>query len=68
MNKKDPTVAVEHVACSKCMKEIPMSEAVVPEVTDSLMSFCGLACYNKWKNQTDSPAFIGDALSPSKPL
>jgi hypothetical protein len=67
MNIKDQTAAAEHAACSICMKEIPTSEAVVPEVTDSLMHFCGLTCYNKWKNQTDSPDFIGDVPSPSKP-
>ncbi len=67
MNKKDPPVVAKHGACSMCMKEIPISEAVVPEVTDSLMSFCGLTCYNKWKNQTGGAAFIGDVLLPSKP-
>jgi hypothetical protein len=67
MNKKGPVAAAERAACSICMKEIPISEAVVPEVTDSLMHFCGLICYHQWKNQTDSPDFIGDVPSLSKP-
>jgi hypothetical protein len=41
---------VERVACNICKKEVPQSEAVVPEVTDILIFFCGLVCYDEWKN------------------
>ena len=40
----------EHVACNICSKEMPRSEAVIPEVTDILIFFCGLDCYDQWKN------------------
>lgn len=42
---------VEHVACEMCLKEVPKSEATVPEATDYVAYFCGLECYERWKNQ-----------------
>jgi len=56
MNTKDLNVAVQRVRCSTCMKEIPLSEAIVPEATDYVVNFCGLTCYDKWKSQPDNPA------------
>jgi hypothetical protein len=44
-----------HVACDMCMKEVPLSEATVTEATDYFMHFCGLECFEKWKNQGESP-------------
>jgi len=45
----------EHVACDVCLKEIPRSEAIVPEATDYVLRFCGLECYEKWKTQLGTP-------------
>lgn len=42
---------VEQVACEMCLKEVPISEATVPEALDYVAHFCGLECYEKWKNQ-----------------
>ena len=42
---------VEHVACEMCLREVPKSEATVPEATDYVAYFCGLECYERWKNQ-----------------
>ncbi len=42
-------VAVEQVACDVCMKEVPLSQATVPESQDYVAHFCGLDCYQKWK-------------------
>jgi len=67
MKTKDLKVDVERVSCSTCMKEIPLSEAVVPEATDYFVNFCGLTCYDKWKSQPDNPAVINNIRSPSKP-
>lgn len=56
-DKPEP-VPVEHVACEICLKEVPLSEAIVPEATDYVAHFCGLDCYDKWKSQqgkTDEP-------------
>ena len=49
-------VELTHIACEMCLKEVPVSEATVSEATDYVMHFCGLDCYEKWKNQGESPA------------
>ena len=51
MTTNDKPVKVERVSCEICLKEVPISEAVVPEATDYVAHFCGLDCYEKWKNQ-----------------
>lgn len=58
-NDKPKPVQVDQVACEICLKEVPLSEATVPEATDYVAYFCGLECYDKWKHQqdkTDAPA------------
>ena len=55
MTKNDKPVEVERVSCEICMKEVPASEAIVPEATDYVVYFCGLECYEKWKNQREKP-------------
>jgi hypothetical protein len=42
-----------HVACDICLKEIPQSEAQIEEASDYVIYFCGLDCYEKWR-ETDS--------------
>lgn len=42
---------LELVACEVCLKEVPKSEAAVSEATDYVAYFCGLDCYQKWKDQ-----------------
>lgn len=39
------------VCCEMCLKEVPKSEAAVPEATDYVLYFCGLECYQQWKEQ-----------------
>ena len=51
MTSKGKPVALESVQCDVCMKEVPVSEATVPEATDYVVHFCGLECYEKWKAQ-----------------
>jgi hypothetical protein len=51
MTTTNKPVDVERVACEICLKEVPLSEATVPEATDYVVHFCGLECYEKWKNQ-----------------
>jgi len=48
---KEPDWAASKV----CMKEIPFSEAVVPEAIDYVAHFCGVQCYDKWRNQPAAP-------------
>lgn len=51
MTINDKPVKVERVACEICLKEVPLSEAVVPEAKDYVVHFCGLDCYQKWKDR-----------------
>lgn len=53
MSNHDKPVELESVRCEVCMKEVPVSEATVPEATDYVVHFCGLECYQKWKEQGD---------------
>jgi hypothetical protein len=39
----------QRVACEVCLREVPRSEAVVPEASDYVAYFCGLECFAKWK-------------------
>ena len=55
MTINDKPVDVERVACEICLKEVPITEATVPEATDYVVHFCGLECYQKWKNQRGKP-------------
>ena len=55
MAMHDKSVEVEQVACEVCLKEVPRSEATVPEAHDYVAYFCGLECYEKWKQQGNKP-------------
>ena len=37
------------VTCAVCAMQVPLDEAVVPEVADRLLYFCGLDCYARWR-------------------
>lgn len=44
------------VSCSVCLKEIPKSVAETQEGLDYVHHFCGLPCYETWRNQhQDTP-------------
>lgn len=55
MSKENKPIDVERVTCEVCLREVPISEAKVPEATDYVAYFCGLDCYEKWKNQSAKP-------------
>lgn len=55
MPTSDKLVEVKLIACEICMKEVPITEAIVSEAVDYVMHFCGLECYEKWKNQPEKP-------------
>jgi len=56
MTTADKPIDVERVACEICFREVPVSEATVPEATDYVVYFCGLDCYERWKRQSGQPA------------
>ena len=41
----------EKVSCEVCFKEIPLSEATSVKATDYIVYYCGLECYDRWKQQ-----------------
>ncbi|NOZ10695.1 MAG: DUF3330 domain-containing protein [Gammaproteobacteria bacterium] len=43
----------EKVTCEICLKEIPKSAAKSEEANDYVAHFCGLDCYEKWKEQNN---------------
>jgi hypothetical protein len=50
------------------MKEVPISEAIVPEATDYIAHFCGVDCYDKWRKQPGNPSTQEDVQTSSIPL
>jgi hypothetical protein len=56
MTTQDKPLEPVRVACEICLKEIPKSEAVVPEASDYVAYFCGLECYEQWRRQSDKAA------------
>jgi len=55
MATPDKPVESKLIACDMCMKEVPITEAIIPEATEYFVHFCGLACYEKWKKQDETP-------------
>lgn len=55
MSTSDKPAEIDQVPCAMCLKEVPITEATVPEAADYFMYFCGLECYEKWKNQKTAP-------------
>ncbi len=68
MTTNDTTVAPEHVTCKVCMKEIPLSEAVVPEASDYVAHFCGVQCYDKWRKQPTHPVASANLPTTRDPV
>ena len=56
MNQEDITLERDLVSCEICLKEVPQSEASVPEAADYVTYFCGLECYELWIKQTETSA------------
>lgn len=42
-----------NVACSICLKEIPESVAMSSEADEYTQHFCGIECYNKWRDEPE---------------
>jgi hypothetical protein len=53
MVKTSDSSETEKVSCAICRKEIPLTEAVIPEAADYMAHFCGLECYAEWKQQSE---------------
>ena len=55
MTHQNVPIEVSMVPCRTCLTEVPISEVIVSEATDYVAHFCGLECYQKWKNNPNSP-------------
>ena len=42
---------VDLIACEICLKEVPLADAITPETDDYVAHYCGLECYELWKQQ-----------------
>ncbi|QDX80624.1 hypothetical protein B9N43_04810 [Denitratisoma sp. DHT3] len=47
---------LQKVTCEECRKEIPNSAAMVSEVVDYVAYFCGLDCYQEWRQRRPDEA------------
>ena len=52
MSDQDPNLDAVMVPCEECLKEIPRADVQYTEVQDYVMYFCGLECYEKWKQDS----------------
>jgi hypothetical protein len=43
------------LSCMVCQHEIPLSAAASAEATDYVAYFCGLECYEQWRNRSGAP-------------
>lgn len=43
------------IACQICLKEVPKSEAANAEADDYVLYFCGVDCYQEWREQDGDP-------------
>jgi hypothetical protein len=63
MTTTNTLVKEEHISCDICKKEVPLNEAINPETADYIVHFCGLECYEDWKNQNVKPDTKGDKFA-----
>ncbi|WP_434034906.1 DUF3330 domain-containing protein [Cupriavidus sp. a3] len=61
-NHLDPVK--ELVPCQVCLKEVPKSEAIIPEACDYVAYFCGLECYAQWRRQLPEEVAQGETTTP----
>jgi YHS domain-containing protein len=55
-----PEIQPQKIPCSMCHKEIPLSAAMTPQGEEYVGYFCGIECYDEFREQKESGA-------PAKP-
>ena len=60
MTKTPDSPEVAFVPCDVCRKEVPQSEAIIPEAADYVAHFCGLECYAQWQKQSEHTGQQGE--------
>jgi len=62
MTDKPTPKEPEYVSCEVCLTEIPDSVAMSSEGDEYAQHFCGIECYDKWReNDTPSDGVKGSA-------
>ena len=54
MTKKPIPKEPGYVACEVCLAEIPESVAMSSEGDEYTQHFCGIECYNKWREESEA--------------
>ena len=54
MISDDLSLPLALVSCDVCHHDIPIAEAVTAEMTDYVVYFCGLDCYDRWRLQREA--------------
>lgn len=54
MTKKPTPKEPDIVTCEVCLAEIPESVAMSSEADEYTQYFCGIECYNKWREKDES--------------
>jgi hypothetical protein len=49
---RDSSDVAPYVSWGVCQREIPLSAAVSPEASDYVAHFCGLECYEQWRDRS----------------
>lgn len=47
---------IQQVSCDICLEQVPPSGAKSVETTDYVAHFCGLECYEQWKEREKEQA------------
>jgi hypothetical protein len=63
---RDPDVQPPspRIHCEECRKEIPPSELDQPEAEDYVIYFCGLECFEKWREDAEVEIISGGPDDP----
>jgi hypothetical protein len=54
MTKKPIPTEPGYVACEVCLAEIPESVAMSSEGDEYTQHFCGIDCYNRWREENEA--------------
>jgi hypothetical protein len=60
MKTGDARIEVGQVDCEICLKEVPPAGKVTAETSDYVVYFCGLDCYQQWKERMRADADAED--------
>jgi len=60
MNEKPKPAKPVYVTCEVCLAEIPESSSMSSEADDYAQHFCGIECYNIWRDNEDPQQSAND--------